>query len=682
MKSILFLHDTDLSLRRGAELTLNQLIALGRARGFEVSWDSVKDFSQTRRNIDQADFVIVSSTSRCGFEKQLIRFLTQSATPYAKLEFDHNFCARRTIYCTVDPRYRNCCDTGKFHAYRDLFAKARISFFQSPRHYENHRDFYGEAIGKYQLMPPTVEVAQLQITSQKNDVTIPYFGELSFSKGGNALIDYALEHPEKQFEIYGQNKLQREIPSNVCFKESVPNQEVLAILGRTKYFFCQPYWPEPSGRLAAEAWLSGCEIIANDRVGTFSYDFYPNDKERAIREIEETPDRFWDAISEAISSEEQKSPGLGKVLVRKSYGGLGDIFFVIPSLLVLKSVSDTVTFALEKRLVGFFSKHVPDLDFVDRDEVSDSSFDQVIELGNCPAFGRKQFPHQLNYITHKKVKQHAIGHYADAIAKMHPQSAPVQRFPYFERSVNHDQPYYTVHPGAGFLLKIWPTVKYAELISELHRVFPKLRCQIIIGPGDPNPVDLMEEKPDYVEFVTGGIEAVGQAMSGAMFHIGNDAGITHVAGAYNVPSVGIYGPTGPGAWGCFSEQTEIVWGKPGNCELRCNYEVILACQDRVCLSSTTSNQVMGAVFKLLHKTYPEAANLRVMNPALKIADTQGGIRLEIDQSEFNLEFTDQFTCSEVTNILEGKLDDVPDQLQPFLDFLQEQKIVLTVPSFQ
>jgi len=67
--------------------------------------------------------------------------------------------------------------------------------------------------------------------------------------------------------------LNRELPGNISFHNPVSNKEVLEILGKTKTFICQPVWPEPSGRLAMEAFLSGCEMIINDRVGTFSFDF-------------------------------------------------------------------------------------------------------------------------------------------------------------------------------------------------------------------------------------------------------------------------------------------------------------------------------------------------------------------------------------------------------------------------
>src|SRR5690606_10709623 len=269
----------------------------------------------------------------------------------------------------------------------------------------------------------------------------------------------------------------------------------------------------PSGRLAAEAFLSGCEIISNDRVGTFSFDFYPNDIDRAKEEMRETPGKFWDKIAEIASYAKRKTRSLGDVLVYKSYGGLGDIFFCIPALYVLKKVSDSVSFAVAPRLVDFFKQHLDGISVVDETicKIHEDDYDKVIELGNYPAFRGYDLPHAIKYATHKRVKQHAIGHYIDAVLKFHPQARRDHvNFPYFKRTPDFENPYYTMHAGAGFLLKIWPTENYATVIKRIREAYPILQCKIIQGPNDPNVLDYFDEKPDYVELVTGGMEDVGQ----------------------------------------------------------------------------------------------------------------------------------------------------------------------------
>ncbi|HEU0137399.1 MAG TPA: glycosyltransferase family 9 protein [Flavobacterium sp.] len=685
MKQILFLHDTNLSLLRGAELTIQQLISLGKKKGFIVLSNLLRDFDEAKLQISASDLVIVNSTSRCAFEKDLLKFLIEGTTTYVKAEYDYNFCARRNILCTVDRNYRLCCNTDKFHLFRDLFAKSALNIFQSPKHYEAHVEFYGEAVKHYLIMPPTVDVDALQVSEIKDDSTIPFFGDLSMLKGGNEYIEFAEQHPHVNFEVYGLNKLDRAIPANVRFNEPLPNHEVMKILGRTKTMFCKPFWPEPSGRLAAEAFLSGCEIISNDRVGTFSFDFYPNDIARAKFEMQQAPKDFWDACEVILNSDKQGKPSLGKVLVYKSYGGLGDIFFCIPALHALRKVADEVSFAVAPRLVNFFTKHLKNITVVDETvaRTDESRYDKVIELGNYPAFRGYDLPHALRYPTHKRVKQHAIAHYVDAVAKFHIDAdVNDKRFPYFDREPNFESPYYTMHPGAGFLLKIWPTENYAQVITAIHKVYPMLRCKIIMGPEDPNPLNFIDGQVDYVDFVTGGMDDVGDAMAGALFHIGNDAGITHVAGAFNVPTVGIYGPTGPGSWGSFAEKSEIIWGKMGNCGLRCNYDVILNCASRVCLSSTTANKVIAALYKLLQRAYPEQVQQMMVNPNLKVDITKDDCLLDLEGNEFLINFTDEPTRHQVCNILTGdfRKADVGD-IATFTLFLKEQNIVFSVPDF-
>ncbi|RZJ68450.1 MAG: hypothetical protein EOO50_01265 [Flavobacterium sp.] len=678
--NILFLHDTDLSLRRGAELTINQLVQLGIRKGFFVESDLLSDFEISKDKIRNADLVVVNSTSRCKFEKELIDFLVDEKIKYAKIDFDYNFCARRNIICTVDPGYKLCCDSGKFHGFRKLFSNSLLNCFQSPRHFEAHKEFFGEAIQNILIMPPTVEVDALKISQEKDDSIIPFFGDLSFLKGARAFVDYASENPQQQFIVYGKNKTDLLIPTNIAFHDMIDNEHVLEILGKTKRFFCQPFWPEPSGRLAAEAFLSGCEIIANDRIGTFSFDFYPNDKERAKQEMKDTPDIFWNRIQEIIGTKKPEIQTLGKVLVQKNSGGLGDIFFCLPALKLLLKAADEVRFAVAPRLVPFLSQYIQDISIVNQETVNESEFDTVVELGNYPAFMGFKMPNAIKYTTHKRVRQHAIQHYMDAVAKLHRDlNYDRVQFPYFPKRTDCENPYFTVHPGAGFLLKTWPAKQFAQVIREIHDRYPELGCKIILGPDDPNPLEHFNEIPDYIATETGNLEAVGQTLSGAIFHVGNDSGITHLAEAYNIPTVGIYGPTGPGAWGSFAQEFETIWGKDGFCEVKCDYRVLVNCQDRVCLSSISTQKVVGAVLKLLQRLYPESDADFMLHPALEIKYSPDDCFLKLANAEFTINFNNAQTRENVENLLSGNFENLDDETLQLAQFLLEQNMILTPP---
>jgi hypothetical protein len=688
LSTLLFLHDTSLATPRGAELTIQQLIRLGEEKNYTVVLDYLKDFENTKRYIQKADLVVLNSTSRCNFELDLIQHLLDQDTPFVKVEYDYNFCVRRNILCTVDRNVRSCCHPDKFHLYRRLFRKAAFNVFQSPKHFDAHYDFYGEAVSKKLIMPPTVEVDRLKPSEEKDDSVIPFFGDLNFLKGGHEYVTYAEEHPDTKFMVYGRCQLRREMPSNLTFHDPVSNDEVLEILGKTKRFICKPVWPEPSGRLAAEAFLSGCEMISNDRIGTFSFDFYPNDKQKAIKEMKQAPKNFYKRVAEVLkNSEENEQPSLGKVLVYKSYGGLGDIFFTIPAIYKIAEVSDSLDFAVAPRLVDFFTKHMKGVKVVNEKEVrlQEEPYDNIYEFGNYPAFRGYRLPHALRYPTHKKVNQHAIQHYIDTAAKLHPNiSNHLERYPFFERNPERENPYFVVHHGAGFLLKIWPTDKYAQLIERLAEIYPHLGCKVIMGPDDPDIEQYFTKEMPHVEFITGGMIDVGNTMAGALFHIGNDAGITHVAGAFNVPTVGIYGPTGPGSWGSFSQYNELIWGKQGVCNILCNYDVILNCDHKICLNSVTVDRVLEALYKVLQRAYQNDESTLVVNPQATFDATKKDCLITLGEYELLLEYHSDEMKENVEALLIHKSDAYKNEgdFKMVADVLQQQQILFKIPKFE
>ncbi len=410
-------------------------------------------------------------------------------------------------------------------------------------------------------------------------------------------------------------------------------------------------------------------------------------KSKARKEINQAPENFWNAIKEILEkNEEKKKQNLGKVLIYKSYGGLGDIFFAIPAINKLVAVSEKVDFAVAPRLVSFFSKHLDKVTVVDETEARnlEDTYDNVYELGNYPAFRGYDLPHALKYPTHKKVKQHAIQHYIDTVAKLHRDiDNHLEVYPYFKRNKTPKENYFVVHHGAGFLLKIWPTEKYAALIERLHEIFPALKCKIIKGPDDPDIESCFSKKMTHIEYITGGMEDVGEAMGGALFHIGNDAGITHVAGAYNVPSVGIYGPTGPGSWGSFAQHNELIWGKKGVCSIRCNYDVILNCEHRICLNSVTVDRVLGALYKVLQNAYPGTKQELTPNPLLEFDFDEKDCLLKLNGHEFLIEYQDKKMRKqlEVLFTTPKKIDKKNKDLQLAISLFKQQDILFDVPTF-
>ncbi|MEM7085859.1 MAG: glycosyltransferase family 9 protein [Bacteroidota bacterium] len=377
---------------------------------------------------------------------------------------------------------------------------------------------------------------------------------------------------------------------------------------------------------------------------------------------------------------------LEKVLVYKSYAGLGDIFFSLPAIYKLAEISKNVDFAVKSSLVPFFSKHLS-VAVIDETHArkNEQHYDKIFELGNYPPFKGYDIPHAITYPSHKVKKQHAISHYLDAIANAQPGIDPsTYRYPYFNRFIDTKSPYFTIHHGAGFLLKIWPTEKYVSLIKTISKVYPRLQCVVIKGPDDPDIEHHFDSTTLKVSYVTGGMIEVGKAMEGALFHIGNDAGITHVAGAFNVPTVGIYGPTGPGSWGSFAQFSEIIWGKKGVCNLRCNYEVIIACQHRICLSSVSVERVMESLYKLLQKAYPHLCSRILANPQAKTTFTKKDCLIELRNEELLLEYHSVSMRKSIEDLIKNGFiaAHIDDDLRKVIELLKQKNVLFECPSFE
>ena len=372
------------------------------------------------------------------------------------------------------------------------------------------------------------------------------------------------------------------------------------------------------------------------------------------------------------------------ILVYKSYGGIGDIFFTIPSLYMLKQKFDNVTYATQSRLVSLFKKHLNEISVVDENLVNEDEYDEVIELGNYPKFHNDlEKQPQITYHTHKKVKQHSIEHYKDGIVAQFPSLHKTnERYPYFEQT-NSEELYYTVHPGAGFLLKAWPIDYYAKLIEQIHDYFPVLKAKIIIGPNDPNPEACFKNPNLKYELITGDIDDVAQEVSGAFFHVGNDAGMTHLAGAFNIPILTIYGPTGPGSWGAFSEQVELIWGKHGNCRIRCNYEVILACENRVCLNNVSPEKMLFLLLRLLKRIGVDQTTTYQINPDFKVIFEDNSIIFQSKDNEYLIDIKDSESFQFMKNNLNEtriNIDTIPVQFKEIFQALQELDLFEVIPN--
>lgn len=104
-----------------------------------------------------------------------------------------------------------------------------------------------------------------------------------------------------------------------------------------------------------------------------------------------------------------------------------------------------------------------------------------------------------------------------------------------------------VHPGSGGTRKCWPARRFAELAARLEA--PVL---VVEGPADSEACrDFSEALPASVPLGRAAgmpLCRLAALLMESRGYIGNDSGVSHLAGALGVPTVAIFGPTDPAVW--------------------------------------------------------------------------------------------------------------------------------------
>lgn len=126
-----------------------------------------------------------------------------------------------------------------------------------------------------------------------------------------------------------------------------------------------------------------------------------------------------------------------------------------------------------------------------------------------------------------------------------------------------------VHPGAGQPSRRWPAERFALAAGELARAGHR-----VVVTGNAAERDLAGRVARRaglpVEAVLAGrTDLVGLAalVADAALVVSGDTGVAHLATAYRVPSVLVFGPTSPELWGPpDSDRHRVLWGgrEPGD----------------------------------------------------------------------------------------------------------------------
>jgi ADP-heptose:LPS heptosyltransferase len=158
-----------------------------------------------------------------------------------------------------------------------------------------------------------------------------------------------------------------------------------------------------------------------------------------------------------------------------------------------------------------------------------------------------------------------------------------------------ERPMVAVHPGVGWLQKLWTVSGFATIADWLTA-----RDYQVVFVGGPGELDRTSEIISLLSHQTYnlvGSLSLGELM--ALFEmsslfLGNDSGPMHLAAAMGTPVVAIFGYADETRWGPRCEKSIVLRGQE-----RCQDCSKKECRDPTCINTLSSDKVKNAIKTLL-----------------------------------------------------------------------------------
>jgi ADP-heptose:LPS heptosyltransferase len=113
-------------------------------------------------------------------------------------------------------------------------------------------------------------------------------------------------------------------------------------------------------------------------------------------------------------------------------------------------------------------------------------------------------------------------------------------------------PYAVIHPIASQREKTWPAPFFISVAQHLKRELG-LQPVFIAGPGeDVSPFQM------WPVLAGGSLEQLKTLLSHAALFLGNDSGPAHMAAAFGLPVVAIFGPSDPVVWAPWKTESHVL----------------------------------------------------------------------------------------------------------------------------
>jgi glycosyltransferase involved in cell wall biosynthesis len=153
---------------------------------------------------------------------------------------------------------------------KQLFSKARKTFFLTEFQYGFFKEKYGDYFHNVNIVPSYVDSDIFFEDSSDKDIDVVYCGFIHPLKGSNNLAEWARQNKNRSIDVFGwgETSVLNNI-DNIKFHGKIPHDEIANTFRRSNYIYHDPIVNEPFCRMTAEASLCGCKFVGNlERIGS------------------------------------------------------------------------------------------------------------------------------------------------------------------------------------------------------------------------------------------------------------------------------------------------------------------------------------------------------------------------------------------------------------------------------
>jgi len=142
------------------------------------------------------------------------------------------------------------------------------------------------------------------------------------------------------------------------------------------------------------------------------------------------------------------------------------------------------------------------------------------------------------------------------------------------------QPLVVIHPGSGSAHKCVAPEILASVVMALEAT--GATPVILEGPADREPVERLLHSCVNPPTVLRGLDllTVAGVLAQARLFVGQDSGVTHMAGLIGVRSIALFGPTDPIRWAPRGSHVTVMQGVPCHCR---SWGEVSRCKEKPCL---------------------------------------------------------------------------------------------------